>query len=289
LYEKVRSFSQEMEEKVRERTQELRAFVSAVYHELNNPLTAIQGYTDLLLNDRAGPLNDKQAQFLEIIRRNGGRLMGLVADLSDIARIDDGRLAIHPEPLGLNNAVQDTVNALFAIIRENELEVAIQLDRRASIVMGDPQRVVQILTNLVGNACRYTPPGGQIKIASRRINGSVEITVQDTGIGIPEQEQDRVFDRFFRGSAPLVRSQGGTGLGLAIAKSLVELHGGELWLKSKVGQGATFGFTLPLPGEPGEQEQYAALMADPGYQLETAEHDRAFKGPGNPQSLAKGA
>jgi len=246
LYEQVHAFSQEMEEKVQDRTQELRDFVSAVYHELSTPITAIRGYTSLLLDEKAGPLHVKQERYLQIIRRNIRRLLGLVGDLSDVSKIEDGRLTIHPEPVLLREAVDETVLALSGIIEEKGLQVDVTLDSDVGVVLGDPQRVVQILTNLVSNACRYTPAGGQIAIAANRVNGSAEMTVQDSGIGIQKEDLERIFDRFYRSKDPLVREQSGTGLGLAITKSLVELHGGDLWVNSQVGKGSTFGFKLPL-------------------------------------------
>jgi signal transduction histidine kinase len=116
-------------------------------------------------------------------------------------------------------------------------------------VGGDPQRVVQILTNLVSNACRFTPAGGRITISSRRLNNSAEITIQDTGIGIHRDELAHIFGRFYRSDDPRVQEQPGTGLGLAITQSLVELHKGEIWVESEPGKGSSFTFTLPLAQE----------------------------------------
>ncbi len=246
LYEEVHAFSQELEEKVLERTKELRDFVSAVYHELIAPITAIRGYAALLHDDQAGELSERQSRYLTTVRRNIERLMKLVGDLSDVSKIDDGRLTIYPEPLDLQEAVEETLKSLAGPLSEKELQVSVSLDAETQTVLGDPQRVVQILTNLVSNACRYTTVGGQISIAAHRINGSAEMTVEDTGIGIRRDELDRIFERFYRSDDPLVRDQSGTGLGLAITKSLVELHGGQLWVKSEVGKGSKFGFTLPL-------------------------------------------
>jgi signal transduction histidine kinase len=246
LYSEIHSFSQELEAKVRERTQELRNSVSAVYHELNNPIAAIQGYTALLLEGKVGKLSTDQARFLGRIKTNTRRLINLVEDLSDISKLEDGRLVIHPAPLDLGRIVQETVNSLVSTIEEKGLRVEVSLAPDTAMVMGDPQRVGQILTNLVSNACRYTPAGGQITIASHRANGAAEMTVQDTGIGICEEDLERIFERFYRSDDPLVQEHPGTGLGLAIARSLVELHGGQLWVKSTVGKGSSFGFTLPL-------------------------------------------
>jgi signal transduction histidine kinase len=249
LYEEIHAFSQELEQKVRERTKELRDFVSAVYHELSTPITAIRGYVELLLAGKGGELPDKQERYLGIVDRNVRRLLRLVSDLSDVNRIDDGRLRIHPQPVDLRQAVEETVNSLVSVIEEKGLQANIALDRLASgtaTVLGDPQRVVQILTNLVSNACRYTPVGGQITISASQVDRSVEITVRDTGIGISREDLAHIFERFYRSGHPLVQEHPGTGLGLAITRSLVELHGSNLWVDSEVGKGSTFGFSLPV-------------------------------------------
>ena len=249
LYEEIHAFSRELEQKVRERTKELRDFVSAVYHELSTPITAIRGYVELLLAGKGRELPDKQERYLGIVDRNVRRLLRLVSDLSDVNRIDDGRLTIHPQPVDLRQAAEETVNSLASVIEEKGLQADIALDRLTSgtaMVLGDPQRVVQILTNLVSNACRYTPAGGQITISAGQVDRSVEITVRDTGIGISREDLGHIFERFYRSGHPLVREHPGTGLGLAITKSLVELHGSNLWVDSEVGQGSTFGFSLPV-------------------------------------------
>jgi signal transduction histidine kinase len=245
LYEQISAFSQEMEGRVREQTKEMRDFVSVVYHELSTPMTSIRGYTDLLLEEKAGPLGPKQRRYLGTIRNNVHRLARLVADLSDLSRIAEGRLTIHPKPVDLREAVEETVGLLSGVIEDKGLQVKAELAPEAEHVLGDAQRVAQILTNLVGNACRYTPAGGQIEISSHQADGRVEITIQDTGIGIGQEDLEYIFDRFFRSDDPLVQEQPGMGLGLAITRSLVELHGSELWVSSQIGKGSTFGFHLP--------------------------------------------
>jgi len=246
MYEEIRAFSQELEVKVQDRTQELRDFVSVVYHELRTPITAIRGYTALLLDKKTGDLSAKQERFLGRIQHSVMRLIDLVDDLSDISMIEDGRLILQLETLDLNGAIQETLSSMVGIIEEKGLQVDLAQASRTQPVLGDPQRVVQILTNLIGNACRYTPAGGQITVVVRLLDGMVETTIYDTGIGIRKDEVERIFERFYRGDDPLVQEQAGTGLGLAITKSLVELHGGELWVSSEIGKGSAFGFTLPL-------------------------------------------
>ncbi len=246
LYEEIRAFSQVLENTVQERTQELRDSLSVVYHELNSPITSIRGYTALLLDGRAGDLNERQKRFLGTVRRSVMRLMRLVADLSDISKIDGGRLALATEPLNLEEIVEEATSTYSGIIEQKGLQVSSSVAPEASMVLGDPQRVAQILTNLVSNACHFTPAGGRITISAVRADGFSEIAVHDTGIGISEDEQEKIFGRFYRSSDPVVQEQPGTGLGLAITKSLVELHRGRIWVESAPGRGSAFIFTLPL-------------------------------------------
>ena len=245
LYEQVRAFNQELEKKVDDRTRELRDSLSSVYHELRTPITAIQGYSELILDGGAGPVSDKQQRYMAIVQNNVRRLADLVTDLAEVSQIESGRLTIKPQPLDLRTAVEDTVASLVGLIAEKDLKVEIVPVSTAPLVHGDYKRVVQILTNLIGNACRYTPAGGQITVSFRPIDGVMLTTVKDTGIGVRPDELSRIFERFYRSDDPLVRDQRGTGLGLSIAKSLVEMHGGRISVESQVGKGSAFGFTLP--------------------------------------------
>lgn len=253
LYEQVHALSRDLEDKVRERTEELRLFVSTVYHELSNPITVTRGYTELLLDSHGDSLNDRQKEYLRATLRNLRRLTRLVGDLSDISRIDDGRLALEPQPLDLGKVIEETIHSHSWLIEEKGLQIQVEAFPGTPRVLGDPERVEQILTNLISNACRYTPVGGQITIIAKCRDRVVETIICDTGIGIQKHDLEHIFERFFRSDDPLVREQPGTGLGLSIAKSLVELHGGEIWVKSQVGKGSEFGFTLPVVEEPDER------------------------------------
>ncbi|MGC9336291.1 MAG: sensor histidine kinase, partial [Anaerolineae bacterium] len=275
LYEQVHGLSQQLEIKVKDRTRELRHFLSVVYHELSTPMTSIRGYTSVLLDGKAGPLTDRQIRYLTAVRRNVRRLMRLVGDLADVSRIEDGRLAIHQEPLDLAQLVAESLDAFADIIEEKGLQVGVTVEPDARFVLGDAQRMVQILNNLLSNACRYTPAGGRISVCATRFDDQVEVTVFDTGIGIPRDELERIFDRFYRSTDPLVQEQPGTGLGLSITRSLVELHGSQLWVNSTLGEGSTFGFALRLAD--GQQPAEASLQ-----------HDRGTRGKGLEQQDALG-
>ncbi|MFN2290831.1 MAG: ATP-binding protein [Anaerolineae bacterium] len=250
FYEQVHGLSQELELKVQDRTKELRHFLSAVYHELSTPMTSIRGYTSVLLDEKAGPLTDRQERYLQAVRRNVRRLMRLVGDLADVSGIEDGRLTIQPKEVDLENLIVESLEAHANLIDDKGLQVSISVESDARMVLGDRQRLLQILSNLLSNACRYTPAGGRITVSAQCLDDRMELVVQDTGIGIHKDELERIFDRFYRSSDPLVQEQPGTGLGLAITKSLVELHGSQLWVNSTAGEGSTFGFSLPLAAEP---------------------------------------
>ncbi len=225
-------------------------FVSTVSHELRTPMTSIKGYVDLLLMGAVGALSDQQRHFLEIIRNNADRLTALVNDLLDISRIETGRVELDLRAVHIHEVVEQVVTSLQARAQSRGLDLKAQVPASLPAVWGDSARVAQILTNLVGNAIQYTPPGGKVTISARPANGFLEVSVADTGIGISEENRKRIFDRFFRADDPLVQETPGTGLGLSITASLVEMHGGEIWVESELGEGSTFTFTLPLATAP---------------------------------------
>jgi PAS domain S-box-containing protein len=220
-------------------------FVSMVSHELRTPMTSIKGYTDLMLMESVGPLTDPQEKFLSIVRNNVDRLTMLVDDLLDISRIESGRLDLAPEPMSLQEAVARVVTSMKARANEKGILLRSELSPDLPMVRADPDRLAQILTNLVGNACQYTPSGGEVVVVAQSRGAEVHVCVRDTGIGISAADRDKIFDRFFRADSPEVQGTPGTGLGLPIVKSLVQMHGGEIWVESTPGEGSRFTFTLP--------------------------------------------
>ncbi len=229
-------------------------FVATVSHELRTPMTAIKGYVDILLMGAAGPLTDQQQKFLETVKSNTERLNLLVGDLLDISRIEAGRISLALEAVDLAALLQEVVAEQARVAKEEGRSMTFSAEIPADLppVYGDRERVRQIAENLVENAYRYTPEGGRVVVRARRAGDAVQVDVQDTGIGIPPEEQPRVFERFYRGENPLVMASAGTGLGLSIVRTLVEMHGGRIWLESSgvPGEGSTFSFTLPvLPPE----------------------------------------
>jgi PAS domain S-box-containing protein len=220
-------------------------FVSTVSHELRTPMTSIKGYADLLLMGAVGELMEDQQKFLTVIKNNADRLTALVNDLLDISRIESGRVMLSPRVVRVEDLIANVVAAIQPRAMEKDLTLRSDLSPALPDVFADADRVVQILTNLVANAHNYTPSGGEIVVSACAQDGEVHISVRDTGIGISEEDQEKLFNRFFRSEHSVVQDSPGTGLGLSITKSLVELQGGRIWLESKLGKGSTFSFSLP--------------------------------------------
>lgn len=220
-------------------------FVSTVSHELRTPMTSIKGYADLLLMGAAGVLEGDQRSFLTIIKSNADRLTMLVDDLLDISRIESGRMVLSPKVMRVDGVVNQVVTAMEARAAEKGVTLRSDVPHDLPKVIADSDRVVQILTNLVANAYQYTPTGGEIVVSTCAHGDEVHISVHDTGIGIAPEDQEKIFDRFFRADDPLVQETPGTGLGLSIVKSLVEIQGGQIWVESELSEGSTFTFTLP--------------------------------------------
>jgi signal transduction histidine kinase len=221
-------------------------FVRTVSHELKIPMTSIKGYTDLL--KMVGPLNEQQDQFIGTIRNNVERMSLLVSDLADISRIESGRLKVELRPLDLRQLLPEALNQtqLRATIAAKQQTLALDLPADLPPVLADEARLTQIVTNLVSNATKYSPPGTPIALTARAENGSVKLSVIDQGYGIAPADQAKLFSQFFRSEEPNIREQTGWGLGLHITQKLIELQGGRITVKSALGQGSTFAFTMPV-------------------------------------------
>lgn len=225
-------------------------FVATVSHELRTPMTAIKGYVDILMMGAAGALNENQAHFLNVVRSNIDRLNTLVSDLLDISRIEAGRVTLNPQAVDLHEIAEDVVADVLRRSQNEEKPIALSLDapKKLPAIIGDSERIRQILDSLVDNAYNYTPNNGTIRVNIHQENGEVQVDVQDNGIGIASEDQGRIFERFFRGEHPLVLATPGTGLGLPIVRQLVEMHKGRIWMTSSgvPGEGSIFSFTLPI-------------------------------------------
>jgi signal transduction histidine kinase len=245
--------------RVRAQNEELRRldrlkddFVASVSHELRTPLTSIRGYLELVLDGEVGELTEEQSRYLLVVDRNVDRLLRVVGDLLFAAQVDAGTIALDCCTTDLDQLLREAVEAARPLAAEHEVELELDAEGGAELI-GDRARLAQILDNLIANAVKFTPPGGHVEVRTFREADVVVVEVADTGIGISDEDQDRLFQRFFRAEGAILHAIEGTGLGLAIVKAIVDAHGGELSVESISGQGTTFRIALPL-----EQVQAAA-------------------------------
>jgi len=222
-------------------------FVLTASHELRSPLTSVQGFAELLMLERES-LTPRQAETVEVILDNCRHLVRLLNDLLDLARSDAGRLAIRPQPTEVAPLIADVVRTMRAQTEAAGQALSEQVQTDLPPINVEPDRIRQILINLITNAHEYSPESASIQVVAQASGTEVEIAVSDNGPGIPEDQLGRIFERFTRGDAGLTQRVGGTGLGLAISKSLVELHGGSIGAESSVGRGSTFRVRLPIAG-----------------------------------------
>jgi signal transduction histidine kinase len=230
-------------------------FVSFVAHELKNPMTSIKGYSELLAAGSVGAITEMQANFLATIRSNVERMSTLVSDLNDNAKIEAGRLRLDYRPVEIREVMDEVIRSTKRQVEDKRQTVELQLPSQLPPVWADRTRVAQVLINLVSNAYKYTPEGGNILIGAEATDNQwdpegakrvAHLWVQDNGIGISFEDQARIFQRFFRSEDSKAREAPGTGLGLNITKSLVEMQGGRIWFNSEFRKGTTFHFTIPV-------------------------------------------
>lgn len=233
-------------------------FVSMVSHELKTPMTSMRGYTDLLLSGMTGQINDQQRGFLETIAVNIRRMSQQIQDLTDISRIETGKLNVNPTPISFVDVVNETLQIVQGPCDEKGIRLHLQLPEDLPLIMADKGRMVQVLTNLLSNACKYSPPETDVELCfetrmmpngqDETILPMVMCTVRDQGYGISEEDRKKLFTKFFRSEDPNIRQAKGTGLGLSITKGIIELHHGDIWVESEVGKGTTFVFLVPQAG-----------------------------------------
>jgi signal transduction histidine kinase len=258
LFEKTWRSQQELEIKVEERTHQLKQaleevkniskrksnFISSVSHEIRTPLTSIKGYAAILLTSKLGALPEEIRTRLEKINRHSDELVHMVNDLLDISRIESGKVEIKKEALSLR-AITDKVADLFSEqFKAKNINFSSNVPDDCQEILADRGQIERVFINLVGNALKFTPQNGKIDINATRSNKIVQINVKDTGFGIPEDAQESIFEEFFRVDNTINQEVKGTGLGLTLVKHIVEAHQGRIWVKSKVGEGSTFSFTL---------------------------------------------
>lgn len=218
-------------------------FLSTMSHELRTPLNAVLGFSDLLADERYGPLNERQQRYVSHIHTGGKHLLSLISDILDLSKIEAGRMELAIESLRVTTTLGEVVSVMQPLA-EKKSQVLTKVADPALSIRADSTRLRQVLLNLVGNAIKFTPNGGHIELSAVLVQDKVRVEVRDNGPGIPAEEQQRIFEAFYRLRETGKKTEG-TGLGLAITHRLVELHGGDLSLESKVGEGSCFYFSLP--------------------------------------------
>jgi signal transduction histidine kinase len=221
-------------------------FLANMSHELRTPLNAVIGFSEVLLERMFGDLNPKQEEYLQDIVSSGRHLLSLINDILDLSKVEAGRMELELGSFDLPVALE---NAL-TLVRERAVRRGIRLDlktgSRLGAFVGDERKFKQILLNLLSNAVKFTPEGGRVTLSAELANGSVEVSVADTGIGIAPEDQEAIFEEFRQVGSDYASKREGTGLGLTLARKFVELHGGKIWVKSEVGRGSTFTIALPV-------------------------------------------
>jgi signal transduction histidine kinase/CheY-like chemotaxis protein len=226
-------------------------FLAMVSHELRTPLTAILGYSRLLIRQVHGTLTPKQVEHQEAILRSAQRLTDLINDLLDVSRLEAARIELNPRPTEVREVVDHVIAAVRVAAHAKQIRITNEVNPDLPPVHADGTRLHQVLVNLIGNAVKFTPEGGSVRVRAGRQEGQVWIAVEDTGVGIPREELSRIWDPFYQVESPMRRRHGGSGLGLAIVRRLVELHGGLVRAESEgEGRGSRFSFTLPIAREP---------------------------------------
>jgi signal transduction histidine kinase/CheY-like chemotaxis protein len=254
-------------------------FLASMSHELRTPLNAVIGFSEVLLDRLFGDLNPKQEEYLEDIRASGRHLLELLNDILDLSKVEAGKMELDLVDVSLRQLLEDGV----ALVRERAIRKGLSLDVTVDgdvdAVTADPLRLKQVLVNLVTNAVKFTPDGGRIDVRAQRAEGEVRVAVRDTGVGIAETDQQRIFDAFQQGPRSASEAAEGTGLGLTLSRRIVELHGGRLWVASRPGHGSTFTFALPLggparaPGSDGVEAEHGEVAGGPGRTILVVEDD----------------
>jgi signal transduction histidine kinase len=233
---------EQQNEHLEEQNTRQRNFVSVISHEFRTALTSIQGFSEIMQTSDFS--RQETREYMGDICSEAQRLNRLVSDLLDLERMKVGNTKLHMEHVDINTLIEKVVNRMHAVSEHHTLRL--DLERFEQGLTGDPDKLIQVMTNLISNATKYSPEGGEVVLRSRREGENISISVQDCGIGIPQEKLEEVFQQYTRVESDSTRSIGGTGLGLPIVRQIVEMHGGRVWAESSLGKGSTFHVQFPL-------------------------------------------
>ena len=243
LFREIEDKSRQIEAANRHKSE----FLANMSHELRTPLNAIIGFSEVLQEKLFGELNEKQAEYTSDILTSGQHLLSLINEILDLSKVEAGRMELELAPFDLPLAIENARTFVRERAVKHGITLDVDVDDQLGEYVGDERKIKQILLNLLSNAVKFTPEGGRISITANRTDNGAEISVSDTGIGIPPAEQPTIFEEFRQVGGEYAHKKEGTGLGLTLAKKFVELHGGKIWVESEIGKGSTFSFTLPDP------------------------------------------
>jgi signal transduction histidine kinase len=242
LFHEIEDKSRQLEAASRHKSE----FLANMSHELRTPLNAIIGFSEVLAERMFGEVNEKQAEYLQDILASGRHLLSLINDILDLSKVEAGRLELELGRFHLPTALDNALTLVRERASRHGIALGVRVDERLGEIVGDERKIRQILLNLLSNAVKFTPTGGRVAVAATPSDDVIEISVSDTGIGIAPEDQGTIFEEFRQVGASDAQRPEGTGLGLTLAKKFVELHGGQIWVTSAVGEGSTFTFTLPI-------------------------------------------
>jgi two-component system, NtrC family, sensor kinase len=242
LFQEIEDKSRQIEAANRHKSE----FLANMSHELRTPLNAIIGFSEVLGERLFGELNEKQAEYTDDILSSGRHLLSLINEILDLSKVEAGRMELELSKFDLPLAIENARTFVRERAVKHGINLEVSVDERLGDYVGDERKIKQILLNLLSNAVKFTPEGGRIGIEAKQADGSVEISVSDTGIGISPEDQAKIFEEFRQVGSDYAHKTEGTGLGLTLAKKFVELHGGKIWVESEVGKGSRFTFTLPM-------------------------------------------
>jgi GAF domain-containing protein len=229
-------------------------FLANMSHELRTPLNAIIGFSEVLSERMFGELNEKQAEYLKDIYASGQHLLALINDILDLSKIEAGRMELDVSEFHLPAALDNALTLVRERAGRRDIALGLTVDERLGQIRADERKVRQVVLNLLSNAIKFTPEGGRIEVRAAAVDGSVEVSVTDTGVGIAPEDQEAIFEEFKQVGTAAKKVEG-TGLGLALSRKFIELHGGRIWVKSELGAGSTFTFTIPIHREAGTTGQ----------------------------------